>query len=134
MAIGDGPEASNTVAAELVALEQQFSRAVVKGDVATLDRLVVADWIIVGPEGKVISKATFFDVVKSGALTHSVMEMDETRVRVYGDSAVVTARAVTTGTYKGQPFTTRERSTDVFARQQGQWKYVLTQLTTIADK
>jgi ketosteroid isomerase-like protein len=73
-------------------------------------------------------------VVKSGALTHSVMEMDETRVRVYGDSAVVTARAVTTGTYQGQPFTTRERSTDVFVRQQGQWKYVLTQLTTIADK
>jgi ketosteroid isomerase-like protein len=121
-------------AAELIALEQLFARTVVKGDAAALEKLVDDDWMIVGPEGNVITKPAFLDVVKSGALTHSTMELDETRVRVYGDTAIVTARAVTTGTYQGRPFTTRERSTDVFVRQHGHWKYVLTQLTTIAEK
>ena len=90
------------------------------------------DWIIIGPEGRAISKSTFFEVTRSGALTHSSMESDETRVRLYGDTAIVTARVVTAGAYQGQAFTTRERSTDVFVRQHGLWKCVLTQLTTIA--
>jgi ketosteroid isomerase-like protein len=62
------------------------------------------------------------------------MVSDETRVRVHGDTAIVTARVVATGAYQGRTFTTRERSTDVFAREQGLWKCVLTQLTTIPTK
>jgi hypothetical protein len=38
----------------------------------------------------------------------------------------------TTGAYQGRPFTTLERSTDVFVRGAGQWRCVLTQLTSIA--
>ena len=134
MAIGNEPDSSSPEGAELIALEELFARTVVAGDAGSLEKLVDDDWMIIGPEGNVISKAVFLDVVKSGALTHSTMELDETRVRVYGDTAIVTARAVTAGTYQGQPFTTRERSTDVFVRQHGQWKYVLTQLTTMAEK
>ena len=134
MAIGDRPGTSDAATADLVALEKQFTQALIKGDVESLDRLVIDDWIIIGPEGRVINKSAFIDVVKSGALTHSTMEFDETRVRIYGDTAMVTARAVTTGTYQGQAFATRERSTDIFVRQQGQWRCVLTQLTTITEK
>ncbi len=134
MATGDGPDTPHAAATELIALEQQFARMLSSGDVESLDRLVSDDWIIIGPEGRVINKSTFLDVVKSGALTHSKMDFDEMRVRVYGDTAIVTARAVTTGTYQGKAFATRERSTDVLVRQQGHWKWVLTQLTTIAEK
>jgi len=119
---------------ELLALERQFGQAVIKGDVEALERLVSDDWIIIGPEGKVIPKAGFLAVLESGALTHSVMELDETRVRVYGGTALVTGRATATGAFQGQAFTTRERSTDVFVRQQGRWRCVLTQLTTIAER
>jgi ketosteroid isomerase-like protein len=104
---------------------------IVKADVDALDNIVSDDWII-GPDGKVINRPGFLDVVRSGALAHSSMESDETRVRVYGDTAIVTARVVTAGAYQGQAFTTQERSSDVFVRQQGHWKCVLTQLTTIA--
>lgn len=134
MTIGKGPGSLDAATADLIALEDQFARALVKGDVESLDSLVSDDWIIIGPEGRVINKSAFLDVVKSGALTHSTMELDEMRVRVYGDTATVTARAVTTGTYQGQAFTTQERSTDFFVRQQRQWKCVLTQLTTITEK
>ena len=64
----------------------------------------------------------------------SDMEFDDMKVRVYGDSAVVTARATSKGKFNGQAFTELERSSDVFVRQKGQWKCVLTQLTRMAKK
>jgi ketosteroid isomerase-like protein len=134
MATGDGPGTSDAATADLLALEKEFAEALVNGDADSLNRLVSDDWIIIGPEGRVITRSAFLDVVKSGSLTHSMMELDETRVRVYGDMATVTARAITTGTYQGRTFATSERSTDVFVRQQGQWKCVLTQLTAITER
>ena len=132
MVSGEGPTPVDAEAEDLITLEGQFAQAIVKADVDALDNIVSDDWIIIGPEGRVISKSAFFEVTRSGALTHSSMESDETRVRLYGDTAIVTARVVTAGAYQGQAFTTRERSTDVFVRQHGHWKCVLTQLTTIA--
>jgi ketosteroid isomerase-like protein len=119
---------------ELTQLEKQFGQALIKSDTDALDRLVSDDWIVIGPDGKVIPKAAFVAVLKSGALTHSAMELDQIRVRVYGDSAVLTGRATAVGAFQGQAFTTTERSTDVFVREHGQWRCVLTQLTTMAEK
>jgi ketosteroid isomerase-like protein len=57
------------------------------------------------------------------------MEPDDIRVRVYGDSAVVTALTRTKGKFMGQDFSTHERATDVFVKLHGQWRCALTQLT-----
>lgn len=132
MLLGEGATPADAAAADLIALEKQFAQAIIKADVDALDEVVSEDWIIIGPEGAVVGKAGFLAVVRSGALTHSSMESDEARVRVYGDTAIVTARVAAAGAYQGQAFTTRERSTDVFVRQHGHWRCVLTQLTTIA--
>lgn len=129
-----GEQSQSDSGSDLLTLERQFAKAVVNADLAMLDRLVSDDWVIIGPEGRVIPKAAFLAALNSGALTHSAMELDETRVRVYGDAAVVSGRAIATGTFQGQAFTTRERSTDVFVRQRDQWRCVLTQLTTIVEK
>jgi ketosteroid isomerase-like protein len=63
-----------------------------------------------------------------------MMESDDMRVRVYGDSAVVTALTRTKGKFMGQEFSTQERSTDVFVKRDGQWRCVLTQLTRFMKK
>jgi ketosteroid isomerase-like protein len=67
-------------------------------------------------------KATFLALVRSGAVSHDVMESEDLRVRVYGDTAVVTARGVSGGKYQGQQFREVERSSCVFVRQEGQWE------------
>jgi ketosteroid isomerase-like protein len=118
---------------DLIELERQFGQAIIRADSEALERIVSDDWILVGPEGKVIPKAVFVAVLKSGELTHSAMDLTEPRVRVYGDTAIVTGRVTAMGTYQGQSFNTIERSTDVFVRQQGHWKCVLTQLTSIPE-
>ena len=55
-------------------------------------------------------------------------------VRVYGESAVVTAITSTKGKFRGQEFSTRERATDVFVKREGRWQCVLTHLTRLPEK
>jgi ketosteroid isomerase-like protein len=89
------------------------------------------DWTIVGSDGSVGDKATFLALVRSGALSHDVMESEDLRVRVYGNTAVVTARGVSGGKYQGQEFREVERSSCVFVRQEGRWRCVLTHLSRL---
>ena len=114
---------------ELVKLEEEFTDAIVKNNPEKIRQFVTDDWIIINADGGIIDRERFFEVITSGTLTHEMMESDDMRVRVYGDSAVVSALTRSKGKFMGQEFTTHERSTDVFVRCGGQWRCVLTQLT-----
>jgi ketosteroid isomerase-like protein len=76
---------------ELLKLESAFADAIIKNDLESIGRIVADDWIIVDPNGEIVDRTRFFEVIKSGALTHDIMESENFRVRVYGESAVVTA-------------------------------------------
>ena len=119
---------------ELLKLEKEFAEAIVRNDVEGIGRLVADDWVIIDPNGEIVDRARFFEVIKSGALTHDVMESEDFRVRVYGDSAVVTGVARAKGKFMGQKFSTQERATDVFVKRDGRWQCVLTHLTRVGNK
>jgi len=114
---------------EVLKVEKGFTDAIAKNNLEAIERFVTDDWIIINADGGIIEKERFLEVIKSGALTHEMMESDDIRVRVYGDSAVVSALTRSKGKFMEQEFTTHERSTDVFVRHEGQWRCVLTQLT-----
>jgi len=114
---------------ELVKVEKEFTDAIVRNNPEKIREFVTEDWIIINADGGIIEMERFLEVIRSGALTHETMESDEMRVRVYGDSAVVSALTRSKGKFVGQEFTTHERSTDVFVRRDGKWRCVLTQLT-----
>ena len=119
---------------ELLKLEKAFAAAIVKNDLEGIGRLVTDDWIIIDPNGEIVDRARVFEVIKSGALTHDVMESEDFRVRVYGDSAVVIGVTRTKGKFMGQEFSTQERATDVFVKRDGCWRCVLTHLTKFKEK
>jgi ketosteroid isomerase-like protein len=123
-----------TAEEELLKLENEFAEAIVNNNLEGIGRLVTDDWIIIGPDGEIVDRARFFEVIKSGALTHDMMESEDLRVRVYGDSAVVTALTRTRGKFMGQDFSTQERATDVFVKRDGQWQCVLSHLTRFTKK
>jgi ketosteroid isomerase-like protein len=120
---------SSHVEEELLKIENEFAEAIVRNDLEGIGRLVADDWIIIEPDGGIVDRARFFEVIKSGALTHEMMESEDLRVRVYGDSAVVTAITRTKGKFMRQEFSTQERATDVFVKRDGRWQCVLTHLT-----
>ena len=103
----------------------------VQNDADAIGRYMADDWTIVGGDGSMSDKATFLGLVRSGALSHDVMESEDFRIRIYGDTAVVLARGVSGGTYLGQAFREQELSSNVFVRQRGQWTCVLTHLSRL---
>src|SRR5215472_1214949 len=119
---------------EFLKLEKGFEEAIVKNDPEAIGRFVTDEWIIIDPDGGVVDRTRFFDVIKSGALTHEMMESEDLRVRVYGDSAVVTGLTRTKGKFMGQDFSTQERATDVFVKRDGRWQCVLSHLTRLMKK
>jgi ketosteroid isomerase-like protein len=119
---------------ELLKVEKEFANAIVKNDPEAIGRFVADDWIIIDPDGGMVDRARFFEVIKSGVLTHQMMESEDFRVRVYGDSAVVTGLTRTKGKFMGQDFSTQERATDVFVKRDGRWQCVLSHLTRLMKK
>src|SRR5262245_58927526 len=91
-------------AEELVRVEEEWGRAMVANDADAIGRYMADDWTIIGADGSVNDKETFLGLVRSGALTHDVMDFDDNTVRVYGDTAVVIARGVSGGQYRGHAF------------------------------
>jgi ketosteroid isomerase-like protein len=108
-----------------------WDRAMVTNDADEIGSYIADEWTIVGPEGSIGTKAAFLELVSSGELTHDIMESHDLKVRVYGDTAVVTARGVSGGHYRGEPFHLVERVSCVFVREHRMWKCVLTHLSLI---
>ena len=114
---------------EILKVEREFAQAIVRNDAEAVSRFLADDWIIVDPDGGIIDKTRFLGVIKSGALTHETMDSEDFRVRIYGNTAIVTALTATKGKFMGQEFTSRERATDVFIKDQGRWRCVVSHLT-----
>jgi ketosteroid isomerase-like protein len=123
----------NDARQELQSLDRDWSSAMLENNADQIARFMSDDWVIIGPEGNVIDRARFLAVIKSGDLSHSTMVSDDWRVRIYGDTALVTAQVRSGGSYQGQAFATHERSTSVFVRTNEYWHSVLTQLTPISN-
>ncbi len=110
---------SDKVEAELIALSHEWDRAMIGNDAEAIGRYMADDWVLVGSDGGECNKAAFLGLVKSGTLSHDVMESHDMKVRVYGETAVVTGRGVSGGKYQGQAFREVERVSCVFVRQRG---------------
>ena len=123
----------SAIETELIALAAESDRAMVANDAEAIGRYMADDWTIVGSDGSVGDKATFLGLVDAGVLTHDVMESHDVGVRVYGDAAVVVARGVSGGTYRGRPFHEVERVSCVFVRHGGRWACVLTHLSKLGQ-
>jgi ketosteroid isomerase-like protein len=118
---------------EFEKLERQWSQAIVSNDAEAIGRFMADDWLIVGQSG-ITDKNSFLTLVASGDLTHEMMQGDVKRVLAYKDVAIVIARGINTGHYKGQRFTSDEWISDVFERRDIRWQCVLTHLTPAVDK
>ena len=119
---------------DVLSCEQALAHALVKNDAEAVGRFLTDDWMIVDPDGGIIERARFLAVIQSGALTHEMMESDDIRVRIYGNTALVTALTTTRGRFNGHAFTTQERATDVFVQENGRWQCALSHLTSFTKK
>jgi len=120
---------SRDIEQEVIEVVHAWDRAMVTNDADAIDSFVAEDWTCIGPDGGVGEREPFLALIRSGVLTHDVMDSHELNVRVYGETAVVRARGVSGGKHQGEPFHLIERVSCVFVKQQGRWRCVLTHLS-----
>jgi ketosteroid isomerase-like protein len=120
------------VRARLIALAKDWADAIVSNDAVRISGFMSDEWVIVSASG-VSTKAHFLSLVESGKLSHSAMSgVGPPRIRVYGDTAVLTGRVTNTAHYLGERFDADEWATDVFVRGNGRWVCVLSHTTGVA--
>ena len=109
---------------ELEGLEKVWNDAHVHGDADALQNLWADDLEVDVPKMPVMMKPDVLAFARSGRMKFLKYETSDTRIRVYGDAAVVTGRLQRTRTLNGQEVSDDWRFTKIYVRQQQKWQVV----------
>ena len=127
-----GQGGSAGVEDQIKKMEKDRAAAVVKGDVATLEKLTSDDYMFINAYGQLSDKATTMNGIKTGNIKLTSNEVSDLKVRVYGNTAVVTGKANSKGTIGGRELTGPVMFTRVYVKNNGKWQSVAFQQTPIA--
>ena len=105
-------------------LDNERIQAQIHADATALDRIYAADFIGVGPSGRVRTKPQVISDFTSGDLKFQSITTDEVQVRVYENTAVETGLSTMVGQDKGKAVPRDTRFTRVWVKQQGSWRLV----------
>jgi ketosteroid isomerase-like protein len=114
---------------QILEMEKQSKQAALQRDAAFAQRTLADDYVAISPLGDVITKEDTVLARKGSQLHYDSIDLSEMVVRVYGDTAVVTARADVKGKDLGQDFSGPYRFTRVWVKRDGQWQTVSYQAT-----
>src|SRR5262245_45191271 len=87
---------------QLSAMLAEYSQALMKKDMAALDRIWGDDLTFVNLRGELLNKQNRMDNVRTGATAFKSIQMSEKQIRTHGDLAVATAKVVLEAQYSGQ--------------------------------
>src|SRR5215217_8381598 len=116
---------------EVRQMEWEWGVAFERKDLATLDRLMADEYILTDPLGNVRSKAESLAAIETNQINFESTESDDVKVRINGDTAVVTGRSTFRGRYKGWSMAGRYQYTDVLVKRRGAWKAVGSHITAL---
>ena len=114
---------------EILDLERQAKEAALKRDAAFSEKTLADDYVAISPLGQVINKADTIAARKTAQLRYESIDISEMVVRLYGNTAVVTARAEVKGRELGEEFRGPYRFTRIWVRRNGHWVTVSYQAT-----
>jgi len=104
-------------------IQQRLADAWLQRDRAVIETVLAPEWSVTQPDGQVLSRASvlgsFFD-----GLRLDTFVVDDVSVMLFGTTAVVRGRTVTSGTLHGSQVNARIRFTDVFIKHEGRWQAV----------
>jgi ketosteroid isomerase-like protein len=114
-------------------LDREWNEAYPGRDIEALERILADDWTAIDGAGLLISKRQLLERAGSAPHPFDWHEFDEFRLRVFGDSAVVTGRLSAGGRGEGGDFSFRQRYTRVYVKREDVWQAVATQVTVVSE-
>jgi ketosteroid isomerase-like protein len=109
---------------EIENLESQWRAALMQNDVAAINRLLADDYLGINPNGTLETKADALAQRRAGTTKISSIDPINMKVRVYGDTAVVTSQVQVQGHDGDRDISGRYHYTRVYSRRSGEWKVV----------
>ena len=105
--------------------------AMVKADAASLDKLLSPELSYTHGDARVVDKSVFLAELKAGDFKYLTITPTDIKVRVYGNTAVVTGGAGMDIVNKGVPAKIRIRYTNTQVKKNGSWQMVAWQATRL---
>jgi ketosteroid isomerase-like protein len=129
MASSAGGDSSKTDAEMVAALDTEYQAAVFRNDVDTMSRIMADDFALVLGNGTVYTKADLIDEARAKSIVYEQQSEIENsqKVRVWGNTAVVTAKLWVKGTRGGKAFDRKLWFSDTYVKTKSGWRYVFGQ-------
>jgi ketosteroid isomerase-like protein len=113
----------------VAALDTKYQEAVKRNDARAMGEILAQDFVLVLGTGKTYTRADLLESARSGRITYERQDEDPGTqvVRVWNDTAVVTARLWLKGVNEGVAFNRRLWFSDTYVRTPAGWRYVFGQ-------
>ncbi|HLZ40160.1 MAG TPA: nuclear transport factor 2 family protein [Candidatus Sulfotelmatobacter sp.] len=121
-------------AATVRALELKWTESYKEHKIDILSSLLSDDFVITIEDGSIYSKAGYITHSADSAVHVQVAELSDLKVRVHGDTAIVTGAYHEKGESSGKPYEYHDRLTDVWMKVAGKWQVIASQYSVPAKQ
>ncbi len=111
-------------AAAVRALELKWTQSYKERNIDILSSLLSEDFVITIEDGSVYSKAGYISHSADANVHVEVAELSDLKVRIHGDTAIVTGAYHERGDSNGKRYEYHDRLTDVWMKVSGKWQVV----------
>jgi ketosteroid isomerase-like protein len=113
----------------VAALDTKYQAAVKANDAQTMGQILADDFVLVTGRGKVYNKADLLDSARKKEVAYERQDEEPgtQKVRVWGDTAVVTALLLIKSVQGGKPADYKLWFSDTYVRTPAGWRYVFGQ-------
>ena len=110
--------------AKLLVMEHLWNEAQVNRDARALDFMIGTSFVNTEYDGEVSDKAKFLSDIRDPQFNLSTLTIQDLKLSMYADSAVVIGIYRTRGSYQGKPYEHVGRFTDTWVYAEGRWQCV----------
>ena len=110
---------------KILRLESQWNTAYKRSNVSAMNSLLADDFIITEEDGSTFSKPGYIAHNGNDSVHVEISDMSDLKVRLHGNTAVVTGTYHEKGTEKGKAYEYYDRFTDVWMNSKGTWQVIV---------
>ncbi|MCY1076301.1 nuclear transport factor 2 family protein [Archangium lansingense] len=111
----------------------EWCAAAQKSDAAALERILLDDYTLTNSKGQISTKADDIAEAKKVDPQYELLENRDMKVRIHGNTAVVTGRTVVKGLSGGKAFSANFQFTDTLIKVQGKWRPLASHVSRVGD-
>lgn len=121
---GSDAESVSKALKEILQMELRLSTAIQRKDTDAINNIWNDDYLLTAPDGRVVSKADALTAIGDGMLVEDSIELDDLRLRLFDNVAILTGRAVARIRVGGEDYSGSYRGTGILIKRQGRWQVI----------